>query len=90
MGHTYYLIELYILYEEDGKHEVILDACRDAARTLFVSASMLAEPYIDGGKPVASIEVRFGSELSAAEDKQFAKEMRGTKRGTKRGKGNGT
>lgn len=38
-----YTIELQMDFKEDGKDEVLRDACRDAARTLLITARMLME-----------------------------------------------
>ena len=38
-----FTIEIRADYSEEGKHEVLLTACRDAARTILTTAMMMQE-----------------------------------------------
>lgn len=51
MGQKTYTIELKVNFTEEGKHDVMKDAARDAARTLLTTAMMLA----DKGKPQVAL-----------------------------------
>jgi hypothetical protein len=43
MGLKKYIIEIAVDYTEEGKHEIIKAAARDAARTLLTTAMMMQE-----------------------------------------------
>jgi hypothetical protein len=43
MGLKKYIIEIAVDYTEEGKHEIIVNAARDAARTLLTTAMMMQE-----------------------------------------------
>ena len=43
MGLKKYIIEIAVDYTEEGKHEIIVAAARDAARTLLTTAMTMKE-----------------------------------------------
>jgi hypothetical protein len=43
MGLKKYTIEIAVDFTDEGKHKVIVDAAREAARTLLTTAMMLQE-----------------------------------------------
>lgn len=43
MGLKKYTIEIAVDFTDEGKHKVIIDAAREAARTLITTAMMLQE-----------------------------------------------
>lgn len=66
MGQKTYTIELRVNFTDEGKHDVMREAARDAARTLLTTAMMLA----DKNKPQVALhssDFFYGTEELALE-----------------------
>jgi hypothetical protein len=67
MAQKTYTIELKVNFTDDGKHDAMREALRDAARTILTSAMMLA----DRGKPQVALhssDFFYGNEDFSLED----------------------
>lgn len=67
MGQKTYTIELKVNFTEEGKHDVMREALRDAARTVLTTAMMLA----DKGKPQVALhssDFFYGNEALTLEE----------------------
>ena len=67
MAQKTYTIELRVNFTDDGKHDVMREAARDAARTILTTAMMLA----DKGKPQVALhssDFFYGTEALSLED----------------------
>ena len=67
MGQKTYTIELKVNFTEEGKHDVMREALRDAVRTVLTTAMMLA----DKGKPQVALhssDFFYGNEALTLEE----------------------